>query len=130
MGLAVIDRFTYFLLNFFEGIQVGSRATMAQLFDSIRSGTALCLYSCCRLLSTCSTRASMPPLCIILVVAFCFACSASGKSPSAVPVAHMLGTGCRAELNHASAHGVVMLILDLALDVCLPVTDLFACSRA
>ena len=53
VGLAVIDRFTFFLLNFFEGIRVGSRATMAQLFDSIRSGTALCLCPHCRQLSTC-----------------------------------------------------------------------------
>ena len=99
MGLAVIDRFTFFLLNFFEGIRVGSHATMAQLFDSIRSGTALCLSSCCRQLSACvkmcvSKWASVLPQCIIVMVAIRFACIGNGKCPSAVPIAHTLGTVC------------------------------------
>ncbi len=96
VGLAVIDRFTYYLLNFFEGIRVGSRATMAQLFDSIRSVTALCICPYCTLLSTCvkmcvSKWASMLPLWMNLAGVCCFACFANGKGPSAVPVAYMIG---------------------------------------
>ena len=69
-------------------------------------------------------------LCIILVLAFCFACFADGKCLSAVPVAHMLGTGCQAQVNSHSAHGAVKLNLGLATVSCPPVLELCTCSTA
>lgn len=38
MGVAVIDRWTYYNLEFLEGVQVGDRATLGDLFGSYDEG--------------------------------------------------------------------------------------------
>lgn len=42
VGLSIIDRFTYYLLEFLQGIRPGSKATMQDLTDHIRYGHAWC----------------------------------------------------------------------------------------
>lgn len=36
VGLSIIDRFTYYLLEFLQGIGAGSKATMQDLIEHIR----------------------------------------------------------------------------------------------
>ena len=40
VGLSIIDRFTYYLLEFLQGIGSGSKATMQNLTDHVRYGQA------------------------------------------------------------------------------------------
>lgn len=44
VGLSIIDRFTYYLLEFLQGIRPGSKATMQDLTDHIRYGHAWCRF--------------------------------------------------------------------------------------
>lgn len=46
VGLSIIDRFTYYLLEFLQGIGAGSKATMQDLIEHIRYRHAYCLSVC------------------------------------------------------------------------------------
>lgn len=39
VGLSLVDRFTYATLEFFEGVDIHSQATLRQLFDTYRCGS-------------------------------------------------------------------------------------------
>lgn len=46
VGLSIIDRFTYYLLEFLQGIGAGSKATMQDLIEHIRYQHACSLSVC------------------------------------------------------------------------------------